>query len=527
MIHESLLATADADQPNLPVLAAWAVTVIALLLSVGAGRRLALGVAEALFVAGVSGLLLLNYAALGDLPADPGLLSTSLVSLTVVWFIVAVWVERVRPVADDARTARRLVRQRLAIQAATLCGLLGIALTWIARQEIGTNGLLVRSVVLLCVALGLHRWQHLTLARYAASAIVVAIVTGATGDMLSAAGAKTVLLINALGVGSLAMVIVATLVDWRRRVFIWRNAPQRLTEPPPMHRRLYTLVVLAGVLTGVLGLARVHHPLTPLATAAAALATLTVAHRWGSDPVGEAGLALAGQTVALVPLAWLPASPGSGLLGWSLVGLYMLWLARFWQQQLDGERPWTTAGRLIPAARNLSLAAVGGQIVWAALYAAEQTPRPDWQCWAAIVCMLLHGWLLLREARDRGDERAALAAALVLTTATLTTSVGDATLVARWPTALWLAIAALVLAGGAYLCGTLPSYEWVWKAYVSGWLPLASIYDITIGHAGATRRWAIVPTALLLALAVVLRPRRVRSAPTDRGSAASSQGPGC
>ncbi len=188
MVPDLFLATADADRVNPSLSAAWIATIAALLLSIGLRHRLALGVAEALFVAGVSALLLLNYVALGDLPADPTLLSGGLVSLTVVWFMVAVWIERTSPDEHDQLAQRRRVRQQLALQAIAVAGLLSLSLAWSTPETVDKVGLLMRAGLLFCVALGLYQWRRLTLARYAAVAVVLVAITSLCAEPLRAAG---------------------------------------------------------------------------------------------------------------------------------------------------------------------------------------------------------------------------------------------------------------------------------------------------------------------------------------------------
>ena len=67
------------------------------------------------------------------------------------------------------------------------------------------------------------------------------------------------------------------------------------------------------------------------------------------------GLALAGGGVVLLVTHTVSWSWASLALGAILAAGWSGWLARFWRQQLHGGRAWTTAGRLIPVARNTAI----------------------------------------------------------------------------------------------------------------------------------------------------------------------------
>ena len=210
----------------------------------------------------------------------------------------------------------------------------------------------------------------------------------------------------ALGAMSLLAVVLALLADWRQRVRVWRTDPAGLTEPPPSHTRLYAVIM---VLCGLVGLGAVAAPgsaVTPLANLLAAYAALTVGHRRQSTPGGRLGLALIGLTVITAATAWMPASSANGTLGAALAGLLLTWLARFWQQQLDGGPPWTTAGRLIPVASELSRLAVLIEIgLTAALL--RSGVALTWQAVLAVVFVLAHWSLLIQEVRTAGRQRQA------------------------------------------------------------------------------------------------------------------------
>jgi hypothetical protein len=114
-------------------------------------------------------------------------------------------------------------------------------------------------------------------------------------------------------------------------------------------------------------------------------------------------------------MAWVtPGWPGA-LFGLALAGGYLLWLARFWDQQLLDGSAWTTAGRLIPAARRLAY--VGSSLAFAAamggMMAGAFAGQNVWL--AAITTLLLLGLmsLLVRDWLEHGQPGAVAAAVLV------------------------------------------------------------------------------------------------------------------
>ena len=68
-----------------------------------------------------------------------------------------------------------------------------------------------------------------------------------------------------------------------------------------------------------------------------------------------------------MPAAWFGATTIGPLIGWILAAGWMLWLAKFWDQQLDDGRAWTTTGALIPMARGAALFFGGAVLVQSGL----------------------------------------------------------------------------------------------------------------------------------------------------------------
>ena len=134
------------------------------------------------------------------------------------------------------------------------------------------------------------------------------------------------------------------LVYWLRRRRAWLTEPQRLLEPMPRPAAAFVAGLVAACATGVVALVAA----APIPAWGAAIAGLTVAHLTRWPAAAMLGLMLlAGGFVAAGHLLF-PIPLGRGLLlGCALAGLFMLWLERFWKQQLHNGRPWTTAGWLI------------------------------------------------------------------------------------------------------------------------------------------------------------------------------------
>jgi hypothetical protein len=483
-VEALLIATADADQFTAGLRAAWLVTAAALLLAALAGRRLPASLGDALLFGSLSGLVLLAHPTLTGRPADGLALSADLIGLAFLWLLAALWADqglRFSPAGETpALPQSQAARRELAVHAAALAGLLVLPATMLGGQPVAAGVLMLRLGLLLCLAAGLYAWRRGALARYGALAILLTfIVLFLVGPFGPRSRQPTATIIFLATAATLLVVLIANLADWRQRVRLWRTEPQRLIDPPP-HRRLYSLVITACVLVGIIALRLMEAAVTPLATGSAAFAVLVVGHRWRSNAIGELGLMLVAETIIIAPTAWLPRSSASGLLGWALAGVYLLWLARFWEQQLCQGRPWTTAGRLIPIARQLSLAAVGGQVLTVGFDALGPGPQGPvgWRPALAALLMLLHWWMLVRDARERQSGTTALAACLVLLAATVPIHRIAADQGHALPPGALLAAAGLVLALRVGRVRSTAAEQWAWNAYIGGFVPLAVAYDL-------------------------------------------------
>jgi hypothetical protein len=308
------------------------------------------------------------------------------------------------------------------------------------------------------------------------------------------------------GAAALLVLLATVLVDWRSRVQVWRAEPDRLLERPRGHRLAYVVVVGLSGLVGLGGVLFVWGVLVPVAVALAGLAVLGVGHRVRSNGLGELGLVLAGEAVVIASLSWLPASPAGGLLGAGLAGLWMLWLARFWAQQLASGLPWTTAGRLIPSARRLGQGVVGVTLAFAgawSLRSGGEAAGAWWVMLLAAVVVLGHGSLLIRDAGQTGSRAGALAGcvAIVLGMMPLAAVLGLAGLTV--PPALLLAFAGLMLVVRVGSQRASAPTSWVYNAYVGGLLPAGVAYCVALGP--RMPAWVVGLTVLVCTGAVLLR----------------------
>lgn len=498
-----LTLAAEAHELDPVLLGAWVLTALALALAGVGGRRLPSGVPEGLFVAGLSVLLTLNYNVLSAGLTESAHFSSGLLGLAVLWFVASVWIERGgMPAADDPTLASRAVRRELAVHAAALAALTALPATIIAGPGVDEVTLLVQLALLLAVAGGLYAVGRGAVARYATWAVIVvaAMVITLPGPHLTVDNTRAAGLLLLLAVLDLALVLVSVLSDWQLRRRVWHTATERLVEPPP--RRPYTsaLAIVFAVIVGLAAVPLATMTLAPLAVFLAALATLTVGHRRRSSAIGEFGLMLVGQCLVLLPVAWLWWWPVRELLGFVLAGAYLLWLSRFWHQQLDRGRPWTTAGRLIPYARQLSYASVAGQLIFAVAYLLSSVgAAPLWQMILILLLMLLHASLLLGDVQRTRQAAPALAAGVVIVSLSLLLiSVADQ-LPGRPPPALVVAACGLLYALRLARQPLPAVVAWAPNAYIGAFLPLA------VGYAAIWNSdWSQSPVAVALAIALAV-----------------------
>ncbi len=209
------------------------------------------------------------------------------------------------------------------------------------------------------------------------------------------------LIVLAAAVLALAAGLLTVLVDWRRRVNLWKQAPERLADSPREHGDAYMLVLALAVVVALGGAWRWQAGWTPLSTAFATYATLLVAHRAGWRAADVLGLLLGALTWVTIAGAWLPRTPANLWIGLALAGVHQVWLARFWVQQLDDGRPWTTTGRMIPIARGVSAALLPLQLGAIAYSLIATRESPLWAILIAAVLSGLHVQLFVSDLRDQ------------------------------------------------------------------------------------------------------------------------------
>jgi hypothetical protein len=211
---------------------------------------------------------------------------------------------------------------------------------------------------------------------------------------------------------------------------------------------------------------------------------------------------------------WLGA-----LLGCALAGVYLLWLSRFWEQQLVDGRPWTTAGMLIPGARRLGCIAAFacfGLAVTAALSRGMPTDAGAWRpALTGLLCLLLSA-MLVRAAAQAETAAAALAAclagvaAVVAARQALTATAGVA------PSVIVLIVIvglALVVLAAAKAVGGRPRATFT--AFGGGVLPVLTLLELMFGESVAGGLAAAGLAALALMFTLVFR---VRAGDTRRGA---------
>lgn len=464
-----------------------------------------------MFVGGLSGGLLFGYVTAGDLVEVALRLCAVLSALAVLWHIAVRWVERQRDESGPDAPIRRLVGEHVV----GLCslGVAGIVLGLPAEAPARVRLALTLCLVILLVPVLLRcRYAGGPLSRYA----VLGLLGGGLWLWLPHAAVaewRTVICVAAVLAAAAALLAAVwpILRHWQYRRRVSQTEPQRLTDPPAQARGLSAVVVVTCVLVGMAAVLAPAAVLTPIAVVLAALAVLTVGHWRRSDALGEIGLALLGETIIVMVVAWLPASQLNALAGCGLAGVYLLWLSRFWQQQLRTGVAWTTAGRLIPAARRLGYAAGGVALVLAvraAVVGATNSDALAWQGLTAALLLLLLFSMLVRTAAVR-DSQTAAAAACVAVVAAIVPARAALTgfdVWVPWPTLIGGVALVLALRAGAQR-GAQPA-DAVYNAHFGGILPVAALFAATVPAAYGSGWVGAVVTAGGMLLAIGLRWRR-------------------
>lgn len=184
----------------------------------------------------------------------------------------------------------------------------------------------------------------------------------------------------------------------RRRRRDWLVDPRQLLNSRTPSTAWSVLLALAASAVALASAMTSPNPLSPIATAVAALVCLGVGHAADLRAAREVGFALVGGVCVVSAISWWEASLAGAAIGALLAAVYSLWLAQFWHQQLAPEGAWTTTGRMIAPARRLAL-------TWAICAAAALAlliRRGEWPIALGnlIVLALLAAALLAMAARD-------------------------------------------------------------------------------------------------------------------------------
>ena len=460
----------------------WLVAVPVLILAWIGWRRLPVGVAAALFVAGLSGALVAPYSPTGGMTDEPVRFSAVLTGLAVLWYMGVRWVER-----GFEPTHPVIIRRHVGEHAVLICGLLVLAVSiWLPAHAPRSERLSVTACLLVLLALTLRRYLG-GAGRYSAYAILV-LLGGAlrlwiTPALLQPYEGKISFGLCLGGIVGLLGALVPVWRHWRYRRRVWQTEPERLLDLPAKHPFWLGAVQLLCVLVGLGVLLMPRMILGPAAVFLAALATLTAAHRQQSNKGGELGLALVGEGMILAAERWLPTFGHNALLGCGLAGVYLLWLSRFWQQQLHEGQAWTTAGRLIPSAHQLGCTAALGCFVLAIVAATEADCVTGWAPLVTALVLLLLCSMLIRAAAIENSIFLAFAACLVLLAATVPMQHALAGFGLAWPWPALAGCSALLLAlrVGAQR-GEHPS-DLAYNAYIGAILPVIVWYAVSAPEA--------------------------------------------
>ena len=165
-----------------------------------------------------------------------------------------------------------------------------------------------------------------------------------------------------LAVADLVAALALVLAHRRRRIAYWLDSPQRLVDLYPSGSPAWVGVIVLTIVICAAAALWYTHPVMPLVGFVAALAGLIAGHvcRWSW--AGGLGMVFTGQAITCAVLSWWSLTWQGAAAGLALSGVYLLWLSRFWQQQLFDGTAWTTTGRLIPIVRRLGFVGIAGTL---------------------------------------------------------------------------------------------------------------------------------------------------------------------
>jgi hypothetical protein len=456
-------------------------------------RRVPAGLAEGAFAAALSGAAILSLLVIDARHslAQPAL-GHVLTALTVFWYALSRIRTRRQPFASsDGQNAAadEIAREpsRLWAYAALVCGLAVLVANLVTPERLTTAAWSAGATDLAALlALSVLAWvSHASpSAAYPLTTLLVCLfVLLVPSQGLEAHANLAGVAMNGISLLVLVMVVGVALLRWWRRRRLWLQDPHHLVELSPPSSTLFVSLVGVSLLVGMAGVLLREAAFTPTAVLLAALTCLTIGHLRTWLAVGEIGLILVAVGIVTASMAWLVPGWSGALFGLGLSGMYLLWLARFWDQQLNDGVPWTTAGRLIPIARRLAYGACAGAagLAGGSFGAGEFQLQPLWLSAVTLVLLLGTMSLLVRDSYEHRWPEAAFAACLVTAAATIP---GCRLLLAIVGTpvspVIALAVGVLLLALRVAVAPRTPPAAAVYNACIGGVLPVIVLFTLIL-----------------------------------------------
>lgn len=327
------------------------------------------------------------------------------------------------------------------------------------------------------------------------------------GSAASGAAASAVLTSTAM-----FCVLVSVLSNWNRRRRGWDKDPLSLLRPEPTDPLAHGMALMLSLGAIVLMLLTPTNPWLPLLSFIAALASGAVAHRRSWPIADDCTVLQIGATAFLAGTCWWPTGWAGAAFGATLAPLLLIWLARFWRQQLLSGQPWTTTGRLVAPARRLAqTGTVAGAVAMAGwIFASAGAPAPV----SLVVCALLAQLLLIRllcvDARERQDPHGALAAGMAGAVAAALAWAGFQSLGWNVDPVLPLGAIALLLSLRLTRVMERPAYASACNLYLGGIFPVVILPRITQIPTSTTESVTAWVGLVLVGLAAMLRWSRSR-----------------
>ena len=317
------------------------------------------------------------------------------------------------------------------------------------------------------------------------------------------AGYPTNLPAGALAFAAAALLglLADLIIRWDKRRRAWEREPWHAPGPIAPPKRLYAGLVAVALLAAVLAAIGRIDALAVAAAFFAALVCYVAGHVCGWRHAGVLGLILSGETIVLLTTAIIGADASGLAFGSILAAGWLLWIARFWEQQLLDGRPWTTAGRLIAPARTLARLAtllVAAAAGWAYVCGVPPT-LPESISLTLLLALLAR--IFLRDARTPAYADSAWAGLLLVATLVLPlrAAMRDVAVLGDVPLAVWLAVLGVLLALPGSLRGLTAT-----RCAIGCALPAAMITCALHARDGGS----IIAAALALAAGLLVMVRR-------------------